>query len=350
MKIISLIKTVFDLVSGFILSKIVPAQGEIYLVGSNYGNRTDPNAEQVRDELLKQKKIVFRVANTVQYSSTLRRGTVRVAYYFFSSKACFYTHSLSDLLPHAHKLSSFKRFFRFPKLVFLQHGVIGLKSTLSNGVSLRDYIRSLQPTFDYMIVSSIAERKIIENFGVPSEQIAITGLPRFDCYHNHKQVEKSVLVFFTWQHESRLQQKFAVIEKSGVFDLLAAQGYSIFGIPHNMQRLSSSIPGLTDLDDQQLQSKVASSALLITDDSSVAWDFLYRGQEVIFLAPSEDWLTSDPHLLGRRCNSEQNLTAMVENFLSEPDINHAPVFVDQHDNKNTERVLALVCQQGNDSP
>ena len=339
MKIISLFKSCFDCFFGFFLSKFKPLNQECYLVGSNYGDRPDPNALQIIKELECQGRLVFVVANTSNGISTLQRGSLKAAYYFFCSKTCFYTHSLSDVIPHAHKLSSFRNIFRFPKLIFLQHGVIGLKSVMSNSVMLRDYIKSLEPTFDYMITSSINELGLIEQFGVPRQKIAVTGLPRFDRYHESQIPKKTVLIFFTWQSEDNIKSKFDQIKTSGVLETFHQNGYTVVSASHDMQK---EVDKKSNLSNEELQNTIESCSLLITDDSSMAWDVLYRKQEVIFLSPSQKWLINDSFLLARRCFTADDLSGKVDAYFKNTGLYHDFIFADYYDCKNTQRVLALV--------
>jgi len=339
MKIISLFKSGFDCFIAFLLSNARPFNQECYIVGSNYGDRPDPNAEQIIKQLSIQGKLVFNISNSVGGINTLKRGSLKAAYYFFCSKACFYTHSLSDVIPHAHKLHKLKNILGFPKLVFLQHGVIGLKNVMSNGVLLQDYVKSLAPTFDYMIVSSAKELGMVEGFGVPKQKIRVTGLPRFDRYYDQQEVKKTVLVFFTWQNFGNIKDKLALIQSSGISDVFRNNGYEVVTASHDMQKQTLTVPTLSN---DELQKAVATCSLLITDDSSMAWDVLYRKQEVIFLSPSLDWLCNDSFLLQRRCFSIPELQDKVSAYFDAEHTPHDFVFADYYDNKNTQRTLALI--------
>lgn len=331
-------KTFCAICVGSLGSYVFPYRhNSLCLVGSNYGGRSDPNADQVIEALRIKGAKVHVVANNKP--NTLQRGSFKVAYYFFSSKACLYTHSLSDIIPHAHKFHFLKPLLRFPRLVFLQHGVIGLKSTMSNGVLLQNYIKSLEPTFDYMVVSSMKELALIEDFGVPSAKIKVTGLPRFDRYHNAQKVEKTVLIFFTWQRSDELSNKIEKIQSSGIVNKLGENGYTVKSTLHDMQNKDFTAPSLNNA---ELQHTIATCSLLITDDSSMAWDILYRKQEVIFLSPSNDWLSKAEFLLDRCCYSSGELRNRVDELLKNRNASNDFHFADAYDNNNTKRVLELL--------
>ena len=130
--------------------------------------------------------------------STLKfvnRNSIASISMLLKANVVFYTHSLSDIFRYAHKLPFIKQAID-GKLVFLQHGIIALKKTLSNGKSLGDYIGSLEPTFDLMVVSSRAEAVRVSELGIPQHKLAITGLPRFDQYQTQAQNPKKEYWFF----------------------------------------------------------------------------------------------------------------------------------------------------------
>jgi len=336
---ISIFKSTIDLCVGFALSRLKPIDDVYCVIASNYGERVDPNASILADYFDAKSRGVIFISNDInkRRKVEIKRGTINAAYYFFCCHTCFYTHSLSDVIPYAHKLFLLKKIVRFPKLIFLQHGVIGLKSMLNNGVSMKSYIQSLEPTFDKMIVSSSTEASIVEKFGIPSHKLAITGLPRFDAYHREVIVKKTALVFFTWQASSSLHAKYKLIEESGIQERLSAEGYKVVSTNHDMQEDSSG----KDIRADQFQEAIMTCSLLITDDSSLAWDILYRQQHVVFLSPSNKWLVKEPDLLKCCCYTKEELAERIVDIISYQNISKPFQFAEFYDNNNCERVAAL---------
>ena len=336
---------------GYCLSCVKPIAEDIYLIGSNYGAIIDPNAPSLINYMLEKGNRVFYVEGDGLFTQNgllkVKRGSVLAAYYFFSSKACFYTHSLSDVIPGLHQFSWLRNTLIFPKLIFLQHGVIGLKSQLSNGVSFQSYIKSLEKSFDKMIVSSEREQRIVEQLGIDSNKIAITGLPRYDEYVKFSdKVLSDVMIFFSWQSTDSLNAKISDIEKSGILSLLKSNGFKLNYFFHDMQS-NANIKKPTDF--RVFQKQILNSSLLITDDSSLAWDMLYLGREVIFYKPSMDWFVVDDFLDQRkcfdRCQLRQRVEIVIGNGANEVEQYRFTKF---RDNSNCARVFQLINEVENE--
>ena len=317
----------------------------LVMLGSNYGGRPDPNLTFMADYLLEQGYQVCIVANEPDVDDPvyLRRGSIRSAVCFLRAQTCLYTHSLSDVLPVAHKLHVLKRILGFPQLIFLQHGVIGLKSRLADGSTMRAYIRSLEPTFDQMIVSSELERDTVAGFGVAKDKLNVTGLPRFDGYTQNANESRDILIFFTWQAEGSLSAKLEEVLSSSAIGLLHDQGYNVVVARHDMQRLK---PDTQTISPATLSDAIRNCELLITDDSSAAWDVFYRGGEVIFYQPSLDWLRDDEALIHRRCADRDELLGNVQLLLAGKLPQDVQEVAKYKDADNCQRVAALIKERG----
>jgi len=307
---------------------------KIALIGSNYGRVPDPNATSMLKYL--ERKGTYNVfiltgKNTMSYWNALvgdrtkiiNRNSLRALSLLFKANFVLYTHSLSDIFPHAHHLFRLLKPFR-ATLIFLQHGVIGLKINLANGVSLAKYLKSLQPTFDIMVVSSAREARTVAKLGVNQSKIAITGLPRFETPNDKaKRKGKTALVFFTWQDQKNLRRKLRDIETiKKHFPKICFESKS-----HFMTSEKSSTP----IDPRHYD-------FVISDDSSIAWDFLYFNREAVFYKPSE-WLINDPALDERKAFTPDDLIRAIYRLHAK---NMTPVernlYTDNDDNKNCQRI------------
>lgn len=313
------------------------------IVGSDYGESLDSNATVLADALVLRGYGVIFVSNAAEVENVhnVKRGSFEAARLFLSAGTAFYSHSLSDILPVGHRLSFLKRLLGFPKLVFLQHGIIGLKSVLSGKMPLSSYIMSLEKTFDYMIVSSDEEKTIVHNMGVAKKKLAITGLPRFDDYHSQGFDPKKVLVFFTWQQRGRNRDKIDETLSSVQVGYMKRQGYQFFLKTHKMNARPNRSMSLPNEDDS-LDFLVKECGLLITDDSSVAWDMFYLGKEVLFFKPETKWLVSKDSFKNRVFTSIDELDAGLLDYqrgrLEPIDL----VFTKYKDKNNCHRVMNLL--------
>ena len=314
---------------------------KIALLGSNYGQRPDPNIIALARHLTTHKdfKVVIVMARGSQnywpadLQSTLKfvnRNSIASISMLLKANVVFYTHSLSDIFRYAHKLPFIKQAID-GKLVFLQHGIIALKKTLSNGKSLGDYIGSLEPTFDLMVVSSRAEAVRVSELGIPQHKLAITGLPRFDQYQTQAQNPKNrILVFFTWQDETQLKAKTRIVS-----DAIAnlSDKPDIDFAHHPMMKSSAA------------NFDISNYSLLITDDSSLAWDFFYLGKQVIFVRPGQ-WLIPKNDFVTQIANNPKELESCLALALHSPEHYKVDVrrFCDFFDQDNCARIVAAATQ------
>ena len=200
------------------------------------------------------------------------------------------THHTDFLL--AHRGRRMLRWTRGTR-IFLQHGVLGTKQ-LSQMYGRR------APGFstDYFVVSSDLEAEIVRNdFGFSRRQVAVTGLARFDrLLDGTVEADRAVLIIPTWRdwliHDDRyLQSEYRRRWNELVDDPrvrgLAESGVEVRLILHpNMRRHTAEYarPWITLLSpgDTDVQDLLKSSAALVTDYSSVGFDFSFLDRPVFY--------------------------------------------------------------------
>jgi CDP-glycerol glycerophosphotransferase (TagB/SpsB family) len=211
---------------------------------------------------------------------------------------------------------------------------------------MRDYVMSLEPTFDYMCVSSEWERDLIRDFGVPNRKIKITGLPRFDSYspvrENSIDHPSKIVIALTWQDALIYQAKQNEI--LSVCEQLRDAGFDISVDIERHPMLEMDKRSKSKLAKQKDSSNlgIANCDLLITDDSSIAWDVFYNKSEVLFYKAADDWLVDFDYLVQRRCETQEGLYKLLSTVLS--GTNHfvcVPQFTKHCDQQNSKRVLDL---------
>jgi len=327
--ILNLIFSCFKFIVAYSVKKIIIRDAEIYLIGSNYGTKRSDNAEALYNYILSLGKEVYFIEDISADKSSLKRGSFKSFVYYFRSKGVFYSHSFSDILPGMHKVGWLINKFEGPKKIFIQHGVISLKR-------IDEYIKSLDNTVDYFVTSTEFEKKIVKDLGIYEEKIKVTGLPRYDVLPLKLEKNKRILIFLTWKDKGdylkKLKEIIEAVEEKGCELRIAA---------HNMVKGDVLIPKnylVTDIG-----RAVRESAILITDDSSVAWDFFYNGREVIFYKSEEQWYLDEEFLNSRKVESvdelkdqlvkikEKRVSPLIPNDLFE-----------YRDKKNSKRVFDIV--------
>lgn len=172
------------------------------------------------------------------------------------------------------------------KQVFLQHGII------------KDYIKELtyehyQP--DIFITSTQSEYEYIKNYyGHPKGVVQLTGLARYDNLINLSDTnEIKILIMPTWRrwitHNFEQTQFYTnykeLIEK---IEEKYQQKYTIYLYLHtNFQKYSKSFEIFKNIkvltsDNHKVDKLLKECNLLITDYSSVAFDFAYLGKPIIY--------------------------------------------------------------------
>lgn len=178
--------------------------------------------------------------------------------------------------------------------IFLQHGVMGVKNmTNLYGVNSQTFKADL-----FITSSEYEKRYISKDFGYKKEDIAVTGLSRFDnLFKQDIPVRRQVLIIPTWRDwlqnidsflESEYYERYRNLINNEELNRHARENnYElVFCLHPNMQVFSSYFEDSPvkviyqgEVDVQQL---IKESALMVTDYSSVAFDFSFLHKPVIY--------------------------------------------------------------------
>ena len=178
--------------------------------------------------------------------------------------------------------------------VFLPHGV-------SYGIS--EFCLEKYAKIDLFICSGKQEYdNVLANYGYTKDQVAYTGFPRLDGWHNIKTNPKQILLMPTWrlylaqapetvfENTEYYKAYQNLIDNHVLHDFLESNELKmIFYLHHNMQKYAesyhtscSNIEVVYDDEMYDIQELLKESALLITDYSSVHFDFAYMGKPVLY--------------------------------------------------------------------
>lgn len=253
--------------------------------------------------------------------------------------------------------------------VFLQHGVMGTKWMVPN------YGKN-SPGFatDLFITSSEYEKSyIVSDFGYDEDEVVVAGLPRFDrlLAPGSEPEPGTLLVMPTWRDwlrpgidftESDYFQKWHGLLTSPEFvELLERKGLSLTLCLHpNMQRYShlfEGVPGrVVYQGEEDVQSLMMRSACMITDYSSVGFDFSFQQRPVIyfqfdrsrFIGKYGSHINLDAELPGYVCFGGRavvdRLSALAETGFAQPDElrERSDRFLVRRDAENSKRVFEAI--------
>ncbi len=205
--------------------------------------------------------------------------------------------------PFGEKCEYFRDLYHGAKVVFLQHGVT--KDNQSN------WLHRYKQNIHAVVVSSLLEKDefLREDYGLTEEQVWLTGMPRYDeLYHNE---QRQILVMPTWRKalmhlNKSSEQGLSIWEANNNFEnskyviaykkflnskllklLCHCFKYKVafvlhplcqpyeecFQVPRWINRYSYSA---------KYNDMFAESDLMITDYSSVAFDFAYLNKPIIY--------------------------------------------------------------------
>lgn len=181
------------------------------------------------------------------------------------------------------------------KDVFIPHGV-------SYGVSefcLKKYARQ-----DLFICSNTLEyQNVLDNYGYNENEVAYTGFPRLDYWWDNSKVNGNQIVLMpTWRlylaqnpdtvfEETSYYHAYSdLIKSKELSDYLTGNNLKLIFYLHNDMRkyvasFSTDCPNIEIVSDDNtydIQELLKSSVMLITDYSSVHFDFAYMNKPVIY--------------------------------------------------------------------
>jgi CDP-glycerol glycerophosphotransferase len=319
-------------------------------------NHPEIDAYYVMDPDSPEARNVEPLGNVLPYRSKEHIRATLLADRVFSS------HHPDYLYPVRTK--GFRRSVRATK-IFLQHGVMGTKWMVPNyGQSVEAF------ETDLFIVSSDREKEyIVGDFGYEASEVAVTGLSRFDTlFSPDTPVRRQLLILPTWRDwivdadvylDSEYHQRWAELLRDPRLHGLAAEHdlEIVFCLHPNMQRFVAEfadfpvrVIGQGEVDVQQLMKE---SAVLLTDYSSVGFDFSFLHRPVVyyqfdqarFLGPKGSHLDLDRELPGPILFSEDDVIATLQGLAADGFAmagmyqRRADRFVAHRDRHNSERIF-----------
>jgi CDP-glycerol glycerophosphotransferase len=252
--------------------------------------------------------------------------------------------------------------------VFLQHGVMGTKWMVPN------YGKNI-PSFetDLFIVSSEREKQyIVGDFGYDPDEVVVTGLSRFDTLlADDVQPRRQLLIMPTWRDwlqdtdlygESEYHDRWwQLLHDPRLRRLVERHDLDVvFCLHPNMQAFTPMFSGAParvisqgDVDVQQL---LKESLLLVTDYSSVGFDFSFLHKPVLyyqfdqerFLGKEGSHLDLDAELPGPILYSADEVLGELERaadkgfVMPERFVRRADRFLAHRDTGSSERIFEAV--------
>jgi CDP-glycerol glycerophosphotransferase len=254
--------------------------------------------------------------------------------------------------------------------VFLQHGVMGTKNMVAN------YGKDA-PGFDtdiFLVSSDFEKNMIVHDFGYKPEEVFVTGLSRFDQLLNVDVRPKiQLLIIPTWRDWITTEESFFDSEYYDKYKELvyhpALHSFAeknnmeiVLCLHPNMQRFTQyfaeapvTIINQGDVDVQKL---LKESSLMITDYSSVGFDFSFLNKPIIyyqfdrnrFIGKRPSHLDLDKDLPGSIVKDISELLKALQqyganNFTMLPENKvKSDKFIKYRDRNSSERIYNVISQ------
>ncbi|MGE6367828.1 CDP-glycerol glycerophosphotransferase family protein [Planococcus kocurii] len=356
---------------------------KIALVGGNLGEKYEDNAaiyhnyllsnhkEQVTAYWMYDPKTTYAKNENIENAVPL--GSFKNYLLFFQADYTFHGHSLLyDIVPAADK---FLFLNRKTIITHISHGIEGFKKILIQ----KEDIPLLKRT-DYFNCASQYEYNLkLNEWEMPEQKLIITGFPRFDRYPPNQPPKevKNILMMMTWREwlfdltkeqfvdSAYFKNTTGLLEHKGIQKLLADHHLHLNIALHPFMKkfesyftnLTNAENGITFIDSSQetIAYSIDHNDMLLTDITSVSWDFLYLNKPIIFFMFDQEeyldkrgsYLNMDTDLSGYKANSIDHVYEYLEKII-EGKITwnewypKATAYIDYFDQDNCKRLTKRV--------
>lgn len=322
-------------------------------------NHPERNVYYVIDSDSPEKQNVEKYGNVLEYKSKEHIWHTILADKVISSHHPDYLYPI--------RTQSFKRKVKADK-VFLQHGVMGTKNMVGN-------YGKKAPGFDtdfFMVSSDFEKEMIVNDFGYDPQNVFVTGLSRFDTlFKNDVTKKRQILIIPTWRDwivtddvffESEYYERYErLINSQKLHDLSRDLDFQIIFCLHpNMQKFSKHFENnsvkIINQGEVDVQHLIKESALMVTDYSSVGFDFSFLHKPIIyyqfdrlrFIGKRPSHIDLDNDLPGEICFEEVQILKLIEgyantNFKMKPKYEErANKFINHKDQLSSDRIYNVI--------
>lgn len=318
--------------------------------------------------VIDKKSVDFKKVNV--FGNIIGYRSVYHYLYFIAAKYKISTH-IMGYSPNWKFYNKYQKFLKFPgKRIFLQHGIIkdDLTGLYYEKTHLDLFICGALPEYNY----------ILSNFHYPNNIVRYTGLARFDNLNRYK-TDNYILVMPTWRVYLQTQTKKGFLDSEyyknwnsllnnlELHEILLRNEMKLIFYPHiEMQKFIDNFStkyenfAIVGFENSEVQELLKNAKMLITDYSSVFFDFAYMKKPIIFYQFDEKTFFRNHYSRGyfnyRNSNFGDVVTTEIEllvsvkevikkNFVLDDSVFSAvSSFFSIHDNNNCERIFKEILE------
>ncbi|EFH8134278.1 bifunctional glycosyltransferase family 2 protein/CDP-glycerol:glycerophosphate glycerophosphotransferase [Escherichia coli] len=238
-------------------------------------------------------------SNLSKFSNVVNYGSMKHFALFHAAEKYIFSDSMRDVFHHWQRISDAHA--HKPR-IFLQHGIFAT-SRAKGYYDKNSMLRRGELPNKFIVSSELEKTLVCRQFGFNSEEIAITGLARFDKLQVKKnnRLSKTILLLPTWRdwlsdvsEEKFIKSQYfnkihSLITNEGLNNLLLDKNYRlVVCLHHKMHKhvknisVRSSQFDIFSMNDIDIQPLIADADLMITDYSSASFDILYQNKPVLY--------------------------------------------------------------------
>ena len=307
-----------------------------------------------------------------QYGNIIQFDSWRHYFYYCLAKVHISAH-VNGCVPSNSPIHRRIKWILKNKDVFIPHGV-------SYGVS--EFCLKKYAKLDLFICSGKKEyENVLENYGYDKSEVAYTGFPRLDGWHNVQVNKKQIVLMPTWrlylvqnpelifENTEYFQAYHRFVQDKKLSEFLKKNDIKLIFYLHNEMRKyvnyfkteCDNIEIVYQDEAYDIQQLLKDSALLITDYSSVHFDFAYMNKPVLYYQFDQDEFFEKQYSQGNFVAEEHGFgpvvyesDALVKEIgkahdnrfeMQEKYYKRMRDFYQIYDDKNCERVYYEICRK-----
>ncbi len=254
--------------------------------------------------------------------------------------------------------------------VFLQHGITkdNLPMFYYKNTKFKTFICGAKPEFNY----------VNDIFGYPKESVKYTGLARFDNLHNTKCNKNIILFIPTWRRwienkqdfldSNYYQEMIKFLNSKDLEQILTRNKKILYFYPHEKTqkflqeiKIRNKCVKIKSIENCNIQQLLIKGSLLITDYSSLYFDFAYMKKPILYYQydqkeyrekhMQEGYFNYNRDGFGKVCTEHKELIKELEKLIKNNLIMEdkyllkAKKFFELNDDKNCERIFEVIMER-----
>lgn len=368
------------IVIAYIVAKIFYQKEKkpIILVGGNLGEKYEDNAavfhRYLVDHYSAEMDIYWMYDKHFHYvekhgiHKAVALGSFKNYLLFFRASYTVHGHSIIyDLAPYMDKFIFLNK---TTTMLHISHGIECFKKILIQ----KEDVPLLARCDFYNCASTYEYRIKHHEWKMPAEKLVITGMARFDRLKPNNPPAKieRILFMFTWREwlfslteeefiaSDYFQSTVRLLQSENFRQLIEKNGIAVKVVLHPFMkkyehyfkeaRYNQYLSFYT-FEEVVLMDEMQQAHMLITDYSSISWDFLYMNKPIIFytfdqaefLANRGSYLDLDKDLYGYKARTQQEVEEVMHHIVEgrnfeNPYFDRATNYLDFFDQRNCERL------------